>query len=269
MKILNTLILFLKGLIIGIGKIIPGVSGSLIAISLGVYEESLAKIESIWKTKKESLQYLVPLAIGIVLSILFASKIMLHFLNTYYIFTVTVFIGLIVGTVPEIMKKQAISKKDWFLILIIVCSIFFLNSNLKLPDFVPSETLFSQLIIIGLGFVDAVTTILPGISGTATYMMLGSYNFVLNLFANPFSQLFYCILFGLGLLIGLIVMIKVVNYCFKKKEHTTWICIIGFLFSSILFLILKIIDKINSTNLFPIILLFIASYSLISMLHSE
>lgn len=266
---MKSLILFLKGLVIGLGKIIPGVSGSLLAISLGVYEEALNKIESIWKTKKESLFFLFPLGVGILLSVLFASNIMLYFLNSYYVFTVMVFIGLIVGTVPGIIKKQKITNKDFLIIGGIVFLFFLLDTNLKLPEFVPCKSFFCYIYIIFLGFLDALTTVLPGISGTATYMMLGSYNFVLTLFSSPLEMPFYCILFAIGLILGIFIMIKVVNYCFKKHEHTTWIAIIGFLFSSILSLVLKIIDLVNQENLFPLILLFVISYCLIGMMASD
>ncbi len=266
---MKTLILFLKGLIIGLGKIIPGVSGSLIAISLGVYEEALKRIENIWKTKKESLLFLCPLGIGILLSVLFASKIMLYFLENYYVFTVMVFIGLIVGTVPSIVKKQKITTFDFFIISGIVLFFFFIEKNLHLPSFSPDESIFSSVYIIFLGFIDALTTVLPGISGTATYMMLGSYNFILSLFANPLATPMYCILFAIGLVLGIFLMIKIVNYCFEKHSHTTWICIIGFLFSSILSLVLKIIDSVNKANLFPLILLFIISYNLINMISEK
>ncbi len=266
---MNTLILFLKGLIIGIGKIIPGVSGSLLAISLGVYEEAISKIETLWKTKKASFCFLFPLAIGIIVAILFGSNIMLYFLNHYYLFTVMVFIGLIVGTVPNIVKKETIHFKDYIIIGGIILIFFYLETHLHLPQFEPNSSIFSSLYIVLLGFIDALTTVLPGISGTATYMMLGSYNFILELFANPFQMPFYCVLFGIGLLVGIAIMIKVVNYCFKKKKHLTWMCIIGFLFSSILSLFLKIIDGINRTNLFPLILLFIISYTIINMVSED
>lgn len=65
----------LKGFIIGIGKIIPGVSGSILAITLGVYDKSVEYINNFKHTKKESLKYLLPLGIGIIISIIIFSKI--------------------------------------------------------------------------------------------------------------------------------------------------------------------------------------------------
>lgn len=269
MIILQSLILFIKGFIIGIGKVIPGVSGSLLAISLGVYKKAMDCVNSFFKQKKESLTFLIPLAIGVVLAVLLGSKIILHFITNYYVFTVVFFIGLIVGTVPSIVKENKMSSKDYFIILLIVTFFFFLNRFVYLEEFVPSNNLLSYIYIFFLGFLDAVTTILPGVSGTATYMMLGSYSFILELFASPFTQLFYCILFGSGLLIGLILMVKFVSFCFTKYEHLTWVVIIGFLFSSILSLFLDIIDYINQTNLFSLILLFLIGLQILSLLDKE
>lgn len=263
------LLLFLKGFIIGLGKVIPGVSGSLLAISLGVYKKAMDYVNSFFKCKKESLSFLMPLAIGVVIAVLLGSKIILHFITNYYVFTVVFFIGLIVGTVPSIIKENKMNSKDYFVILSIVTFFFLLHRFVYLEEFVSTNSLSSYIYIFFLGFLDAVTTILPGVSGTATYMMLGSYSFILELFANPFSQLFYCFLFGLGLLMGLILMIKFVSFCFTKCEHLTWVVIIGFLFSSILSLFLDVIDYINQTNLFSLILLFLIGFQILSLLDKE
>ncbi len=266
---MNSLILFLKGLFIGIGKIIPGVSGSLLAISLGVYEEALEKISHFFHHKKESFVFLTPLGIGILIAILFASKLMLHFLNTYYVYTIFVFLGLIVGTIPPLVQKEKMSYLDGLFIFFIVLGMFFFENQCSIVEFTPTHSVFSFLFIFFLGMIDAFTTVLPGISGTATFMMLGSYSFVLELFSNPFSHLFYCFLFGMGLLLGIILMTHVVTYCFKYYRHQTWVGILGFLFSSILSLLLKVIDLVNHTNLFSLLLLFFIGYSFIRMFTSE
>lgn len=265
MIILQTLILFLKGIVIGFGKVIPGVSGSLLAISMGVYEKALFLLENLWQRKKEAFFFLFPLGVGVLVSVLFGSGILLHFLNTYYVFTVALFIGLILGTVPDIVKKEKISYKDFLFILGILLFFLFLERFLCFPKFVFDESFFSYSFVLFLGMIDAFTMVLPGISGTATYMMLGSYEYVLSLFSNPFQNIIPTILFGIGLIIGVFLMIKFVNYAFQKHKHMTWICIIGFLFSSIFSLLLKIIDFINQNNLFAVLILFFIGYSLINL----
>ena len=122
----------LKGFIIGIGKIIPGVSGSVLAITLGVYDKSVEYINNFKHNKKESLKYLLPLGIGIIISIIIFSKIITILLDKYYQINMLFFIGLIIGGLPEIIKK--VKKQDNIIvgtsfIIFFIISISNLNSN--------------------------------------------------------------------------------------------------------------------------------------------
>ena len=269
MILVQKLILFFKCFIIGIGKVIPGVSGSLLAISMGLYEEILQRVEHLFKNFKENVRFLFPIGLGVLLAIILGSKVLLYFFETYYVYTITFFIGLILGTVPEIVKKGAKKAKDWLIISSIFLIMYFIYTKIELTEFIPTSSVTSYLYIILLGFIDALTMVMPGISGTATYMMLGSYTFILNLFARPFAQIGYCLLFGSGLLIGVFLMIKIVNYYFKNHANLTWDIILSFLFSSVFFLILKIIDLINKTNIFSLFLLFVIGFFLISVTNKE
>lgn len=261
-----SLILFLKGFIIGIGKIIPGVSGSLLAISLGVYQKSLDCLNSFFKRKRQSFQYLIPLGMGVLLAVLIGSRILLYFFTNHYVYTVMFFIGLIVGTIPSILRQQSFELKDWCIIGMIIFLLFFCQNYFVLQNFSPDGSLKSNLFIIFLGFVDALTTVLPGVSGTATFMMLGSYEFILLLFSSPFSHIFSCFFFGFGLFIGLFFMVKLVSFCFRKYEHMTWVIIMGFLLSSVSSLFLNLIECFSSTNLFPSFLLFFIGFQVVSFL---
>lgn len=266
---MQALILFLKGFIIGIGKIIPGVSGSLLAISMGLYEEILKRVEHLFKNFKNNISFLFPIGLGILFAIILGSKVLLYFFETYYVYTIAFFIGLILGTVPEIIKKSPKKSKDWLIISFIFYIMYFIYTKVELNEFIPTFGGISAFYIIFLGFIDAATMIMPGISGTATYMMLGSYTFILNLFAQPFTQIGNCFLFGIGLIIGIFLMIKIVNYSFKNHANLTWDIILSFLFSSVFFLLLKIIDLINSNNIFYIFLLFVIGVFLISIANKE
>src|SRR5574344_398042 len=101
--------LFLKGILIGIGKIIPGVSGSMIAISLGLYEKMIYSLSNIIKDFKSNSLFLLKIGSGIFISIFLTSKIIILALNNYYLPTMLLFIGLIIGGIPSIVK---IAKKE-------------------------------------------------------------------------------------------------------------------------------------------------------------
>ena len=261
---LQKLILFFKGFLIGIGKVIPGVSGSVLAISFGVYEECLKRIENFFHDIWDNFLYLAPLGAGIVLAILLGSNVILYCLKHYYVYTMILFIGLIIGTIPGLIKEHERNCKDWIFIFVVFFFLYFVYRGVRLQEFVPSQSFFTSLYIFLLGFIDAITTVIPGISGTSTFMVLGSYTFVLQLFSNPFIHISYTCLFGLGLVIGIILTIKFINFCFDKYAHMTWNFIFAFLFSSVFFLILKVIDCIHSGNIFSVFLLFLGSFYLMN-----
>ena len=95
--------LFFKGLLIGLGKIIPGVSGSLIAISLNEYENMIHCINNIFN--KKSIIYLIKISLGIIISIIIGSNLILYLINKYELFLYTIFTILILLTIPKLLKE--------------------------------------------------------------------------------------------------------------------------------------------------------------------
>lgn len=238
------LILILKGLIIGAGKIIPGVSGGMLAIILNVYDKGIDAISNFFKDVKNNFTFLFTLAIGIIISILSISKIIKYTLTFCYLPTMLLFIGLILGGVPHIIaeaKKEKSLKNVFVLLLgfllILGVSIF---SN-KGGNLSITEVKFVPMIFIGV--VDAITMIIPGISGTAILMMLGYYDVVITSFSTVTdlsllgTNLRIIIPFGIGLILGTIILSKAINYLLNKYKISSYYAIIGFTFASILLLL--------------------------------
>ena len=135
---MNNLQRLLYGLLIGLGKIIPGVSGSVIAITLGVYEKSINSINHFFKDIKKNTTYLLPLGIGIIISIIFTSKIVINLLNNYYLPTILFFLGLIIGGIQDIRKQISIRYTHLTIIsftLILILSIFTSNHELTFNNY--------------------------------------------------------------------------------------------------------------------------------------
>ena len=95
-----------KGFIIGIGKVIPGVSGALLAISMNVYDKSIYYVKNFNNNRKSSTKFLIPLGIGIVLGIILFSKVINYLLDNHYSMTMFFFIGLIIGTLINLIKEM-------------------------------------------------------------------------------------------------------------------------------------------------------------------
>ena len=88
--------------------------------------------------------------------------------------------------------------------------------------------------ILFLGVIDALSMIIPGLSGTAIYLMLGSYSFVLNLFSNPLSNILATICFIIGFILAFLLLAKLLDYLFKKNNHLTWLVIFAFILYSLI-----------------------------------
>lgn len=235
-----------KGILIGIGKVIPGVSGSLIAISLGVYEKCIDIISNFFVEIKYNYKFLFNLCIGFLISIVFFSKAIYYLITNYYFYSMCLFIGLIIGTIPNLLKEhKVINKRDYIYILVsflLVMMISIFGKN----EIIIENNICGYLLTIIIGIIDAISMIIPGISGTAIFMILGVYEFVLLLFSNLLFP--FIIFFVIGLVIGILITCKFINYCFKHFNNETYLVIIGFMVSSILTLIFNVMNADISFN---------------------
>ena len=238
------IILILKGIIIGAGKIIPGVSGGMLAITLNVYDKGIKAISEFSKDIKSHLTFLLTLGIGIGISIVTLSKVIKYSLNNFYLPTMLLFIGLIIGGIPSMIKeaKQEKSLKNIIIMLIPFVIVFLLSMTSTIFSSTGTkEVSFIPLVLIGI--VDAITMIIPGISGTAILMMLGYNDIVITPFSTltDFSLLSFnltiLIPFGIGMVLGTIVLSKIINYLLEKYRISSYYAIIGFSVSSVLLLL--------------------------------
>ena len=241
---MNFLTLLLKGFIIGIAKIIPGVSGALIAISFGIYEKAIKAINNFFENPINNFLYLFPIGLGVLLSISLTSGLILYFINNYYFPTILLFIGLIMGGIPSLIDNINIKKVKFIHILILTLSFstVFLISLVSGQHFFveTSNELINFLLFFIIGFIDALTMIIPGISGTAVMMILGCYNLLLNFLSSLtsmeaiFSNIFKVIPYLLGIVLCVVILSKVMTYLFDKKKEYMYCGILGFTLSSVL-----------------------------------
>lgn len=232
-----------KGFIIGIGKIIPGVSGALIAILMGVYDKSINYIVNFRKNKKESIKYLLPLGIGIILSIIIFSKIINYTLKKYYLYTMMLFIGLIIGCIPTIVKKT--EKKDNYLIIISFIIFFLISINNINNIYIIKNNYIDIIIFLISGVIEAIGTVVPGISAAALLMIIGTYNTIIETISNItnidllITNIKIIIPFVLGLLIGILITIKIINYLLNRYKNKVYSFILGITISSIVLLVVQ------------------------------
>ena len=228
----DKLLYIIKGFFFGVANIIPGVSGGTIAITMGIYEEMISSISGFLKNPKKSIMYLLPIGIGAVLSILLMSKVISFCLDRFPAPTNLFFIGLIVGGIPLLTRKVKGAKFNpinAFLLLLTFSIIMFMTfsdgggSNIDL-----SNVTFGKMILLFIvGMIAAGCMVIPGISGSFVLMLLGAYQPVISVigdltnFSHLGHNLSILIPFGVGVVVGIILIAKILEFLFNKYEVST------------------------------------------------
>lgn len=246
------LINFIKGFILGIANVIPGVSGGTMAVSMGLYELILSSIGNFFKDIKGNFIKLLPIILGILVAIVSTSKLVTYALTNYKAQTLCLFIGLIFGGVSLIMKKirGKGSKTNYlifFVVFFFVISLNFLKTGLIEISFT-NMGIIDYILLLVMGFIASSAMVIPGISGSFILMVLGYYDKIIYTvstitdFSKLGSNLLILVPFGIGVIIGIVFMAKLITNLIKKYETKTYFAIMGFVLSSVVVLLLQLTD---------------------------
>ena len=257
----------LKGTAIGISNIIPGFSGGTMAVILGVYERLIGSICDITKKPLLVIKDLWAMLIGVIIGIVIASFGVVYLIKEFPLQTIMLFVGMIIGTIPNIYfniknlslrenKKLDLSLLD--IIAFIVCfSIMIIlpliNSNILIDEL----NVFVFMFIFIMGIISASAMMIPGISGSLVLMVFGLYllileninNFISMVisfnFENIISPFLVLLIFGLGILVGIFSISKIIKKQFEKRRRTVYCAIFGLLISSIFSIIYATVGEYN------------------------
>ena len=238
------MILFIKGLVIGIGKIIPGVSGALLAVNFNLYEKAISSVVNFFDDWKNNLKFLIILGSGILLAIILGSKMVMYLLNNYKFITMMFFIGLISGGTYNFGVNIKYNHKNILIIGLIVIFLLFISLGKVNYTYIIKNNFWDNIIFFIGGIIEVVSSIVPGISGTALLLVLGIYDSILLMISNLFNVNFIFnninlyISYGIGMMISFIMGILLINYLLKKYRDTLNVIILGLCFYSILMLLI-------------------------------
>lgn len=225
---------FLKGLVIGIGAIAPGVSGGTLAVILGVYEKITYAIANVfhefWKKVKE----FFTLALGGAVGVLGFSNIINYLFQHHELEVKYLFIGLMIGTFPS-LRRQADKKgfRFWYLIpfIITLAAAIILSPQV---DTASSSNIASELNFLLLAVCGAIIgfgTIFPGISASFILMYMGTYGVVMEGIAR--LNLAVLIPAGIGFAVSILLFAKLINMLFNRAYGYTYYAIFGLTVGSI------------------------------------
>ncbi|MBD7984232.1 DUF368 domain-containing protein [Sporosarcina sp. Sa2YVA2] len=226
-----------RGFLMGISDLIPGVSGGTIAFLLGIYDRLLISISGFFSREwKKHIGFLLPLGIGIGLTLLLFSKVIKFLLENYEQPTQFFFLGLILGVIPFISKQAGVKKNfkfGHFILLIVVAVLLASTVFIKPAD----STIITQLTFqnaLGLffaGWAGSMAMLLPGVSGSFVLLLLGVYATAINALAT--INLPIIIVIGAGVIVGFIASSKIIHYLLANFTHGMFAIIIGLIIGSV------------------------------------
>lgn len=241
--------LFIEGFLVGFGKIMPGVSGSVLAICFGLYERIVSSLSSLKELKKNA-KFMSIMGVSIFVAIVLGSNVIKYLLTNYYTKTLMFFIGMVIpGVFPIIknVKNSDLTPKRVFFCTFVFAFLILLNTVGFSSSEVGTEMYLHEFIsLVMCGLVDAASTIIPGISGTALLMILGYYERIIVALANilTFTDIVRSIMvlvpFFIGMGIGVVLTAKFITYLFKHHRAFTYMLIIVFALFSIIGLFMNV-----------------------------
>lgn len=244
---------FLKGMVIGAANIIPGVSGGTMMVSMGIYDKLIHCITHLFSKLKENLKFLLPIFIGAGAALVGLSFVIEPAFEHFPLQTNCLFIGLILGGIPMILKK--LKDEDGKVrpkISHIITFLFFFGLVVGMALMGETEgatadlslSLWSVIKLFGVGIIASATMVIPGVSGSMMLLLLGYYNPIIGTISSLakavaalevseiFSSFGVLLPLGVGLVIGIFVIAKLIELVMTKFPKYAYWAIMGLIVAS-------------------------------------
>lgn len=248
--------MILQGMAVGVANIIPGVSGGTMMVAMGLYDKLIHAITHLKSEFKKSMQLLIPIFAGVGLAIVLLSRVFEFLFANYPIPTNFAFCGLIAGSLPFIFKKVegtkiTVDKVIPFLVFFAVVIGMAVMGEASGEAADVSFTLVNVIKLLCVGIIAAATMVVPGVSGSMMLMLLGYYDtiiatindFIDALLAFNMAELFRTVgilaPFGIGVVIGIFLIAKIIEIIFAKAETHAYFAIIGLIIASPIAILLQ------------------------------
>ena len=280
--------MILQGMIVGIANIIPGVSGGTMMVAMGLYDKLIHSITHLKSEFKSSMKLLLPIFFGAALAIVILSRLFEFLLQNYPIPTNFAFCGLIVGSLPFILKKvkgsNPVKSSNWIPLLIffaIVVGMAVIGEDSGSAQRLQVD-LLQFLVLLFVGIIAAATMVIPGVSGSMMLMLLGYYETILSYVNQTVDAItsfdipafinccMVMIPFGVGVVFGIFAIAKLIEWILIRWEISAYYAIIGLITASPVAILLKTDWSQSSIMMIVIgLITFIAGWFVASKLGDE
>lgn len=239
----------LKGILIGVANIVPGVSGGTMMVSMGIYDDIISSITNLFRQFKKSVLTLLPYGIGMGIGIVGFAFIIQYLFANFPIPTAFLFIGLILGGLPIMLGKikgkkiNAANGLVFFLFFALVIGLQILGKG-NGTDTTITLSIVEIIKLFFIGVITSSTMVIPGVSGSMILMLIGYYNPILNMVTEVITALTtmdmpvllhgigILIPFGIGVIIGIFAIAKIIELLLQHYETLTFSGILGLVCAS-------------------------------------
>ena len=245
-SMMNYIYTSIKGFIIGASMLVPGFSGGTMAMILGIYDKLISSLSSILSFSKNenyfiknkiNFFFLIFFCIGSVLGMVIVSKPLSNIIEKYYTVSSFFFMGAALGGFNTVYNKTKKYKFDFLSIVYILlgAGIVYLISIIPEGFFSSSSDrseIFMYFILIIAGLIVAIAMILPGISVSYMFLLLGIYKETIDAVHNLYFP--YLIPLAAGSVLGVVLTTKILEYWMEHYVKSSYLIISGFVLGSII-----------------------------------
>lgn len=239
----------LKGILVGVANIIPGVSGGTMMVSMGIYDKLIHSLTHLLKEFKESMKFLIPLFAGVGIALVGLSFIIEPAFEHFPLQTSCLFIGLIVGGLPAMWNKVKGKgmKASYMIPFLVFFAVVVGMAAMGEKEGNAADVTFSlwsciKLFIVGI--IASATMVIPGVSGSMMLLLLGYYNPIVSAIKDFVTALVsfdiqgilqgcgVLVPAGIGIVVGIFAIAKLIEIIFEKFPLQAYWAIIGLIVAS-------------------------------------
>ncbi len=249
-KLKEYVINFINGFCMSLADSVPGVSGGTVAFILGFYDKFITSLDDLFRgsmnKKKEALKYLFKIGIGWVVGLLSAVLFLSSIFDKHIYAMSSLFLGFIIFAIPIVIKEEKDNLKGHYTNLIylvlgalLVILITYLNrSGVSSFNFNLDSFNIGTIVYVFLAATIAISAmILPGVSGSTMLLIFGLYFPIINKIKDflhlDFSTIPILVVFGLGMIFGILYFTKLLRKCLEKRRSATIYAVLGMMLASL------------------------------------
>ena len=243
----------LCGAFLGISVIAPGISGSIMAVMMGIYDELITIISNPFKNFKKNVVYLLPMVIGACVSVVALIKGLEFLFDNYHVPAYLLFMSLIAGSIPTVLgeaKKGGIKTKYFvgvaIALMFALCVGFMAKAEVAIAvDTTNTASMAMRIYLPVCAFVSGMMSMMPGMSVSMLLMMFGVYEPLLHLVTSllKFNEWFTpawlvsvltIATVGIAFVVGMILFSNITKRVFEKHRGLAFLMVLGFMTGSVI-----------------------------------